>query len=102
MLDSMEGVISLGVGQPDFATPAQISSAGAQSMLDGTTGYTSNYGLYELRERLSAHIERLRGVSYSPRNEILLTRRSTSRVGRCSTPVTRCSRPSRATSRFSR
>jgi len=73
MLDSMEGVISLGVGQPDFATPAQISNAGAQSMLDGATGYTSNYGLYELRERLSTHIERLRGVSYSPRNEILLT-----------------------------
>jgi aminotransferase len=73
MLDSMEGVISLGVGQPDFATPAQVSRAGVESMLDGRTGYTSNYGILELREALSAHLERRYGVHYSPKNEILLT-----------------------------
>ena len=73
MLDQMADVISLGVGQPDFATPSQVAQAGVDSMLDGRTGYTSNYGLLELREQLSAHIERRYGVEYSPRTELLLT-----------------------------
>ena len=73
MLDQMTDVISLGVGQPDFATPAQVAQAGVDSMLDGRTGYTSNYGLLELRERLSAHLERRYGVEYSTRKELLLT-----------------------------
>jgi aminotransferase len=73
LLDSMDGVISLAVGQPDFATPAQITRAAADAMLAGNTGYTSNYGLIELRELLSAHLDRLYGVEYSPHHELLLT-----------------------------
>ncbi len=73
LLDSVEGVISLAVGQPDFPTPAQITRAGADSMLAGHTGYTSNYGLLELRELLSRQLERLYGVAYSPEKELLLT-----------------------------
>ena len=59
LLDKATGVISLAVGQPDFATPAQITNAASDAMLAGHTGYTSNYGLPELREMLSRHIERL-------------------------------------------
>jgi aminotransferase len=73
MLDSMEGVISLGVGQPDFPTPPQITRAGMDAMVEGRTGYTSNYGLLEVREALSEQLSRRYGVDYSPRTEILLT-----------------------------
>ncbi|MCC6238452.1 MAG: aminotransferase class I/II-fold pyridoxal phosphate-dependent enzyme [Dehalococcoidia bacterium] len=73
MLDSMEGVISLGVGQPDFATPPQVTRAAMDAMVEGRTGYTSNYGLLEVRELLSQQLERRYGVSYSPKSEILLT-----------------------------
>ncbi|MFN8585563.1 MAG: aminotransferase class I/II-fold pyridoxal phosphate-dependent enzyme [Dehalococcoidia bacterium] len=73
LLDHTEGVISLAIGQPDFTTPAQITQAAADSMLAGNTGYTSNYGLIELREALSRQLERLYGVRYSPERELLLT-----------------------------
>jgi aminotransferase len=73
MLDSMEDVISLGVGQPDFPTPPQITRAAMEAMVEGRTGYTSNYGLLEVRELLSQQLERRYGVTYAPRNEILLT-----------------------------
>ena len=49
LLASMEGVISLGVGQPDFVTPNHIRQAAIKSIEDGETYYTSNYGLVELR-----------------------------------------------------
>jgi len=73
LLDQVEDVISLAVGQPDFPTPPQITRAAADAMLEGYTGYTSNYGLIELREALSAYLERLYGVQYRPHGELLLT-----------------------------
>lgn len=73
LLDAADNVISLAVGQPDFPTPMQITRAAADSMLEGYTGYTSNYGLFEVRERLSAHLDRLYGVHYEPQGELLLT-----------------------------
>ena len=73
LLDSTTGVISLAVGQPDFPTPAQITNAASDAMLAGHTGYTSNYGLPELRARLGAHIERLYGVRYDPERELMMT-----------------------------
>lgn len=73
LLDEATGVISLAVGQPDFSTPAQITNAASEAMLAGNTGYTSNYGLPELREKLSRQLERLYGVRYSPHDELMLT-----------------------------
>ena len=73
LLDGTTDLISLAVGQPDFPTPAQITRAAADAMLAGHTGYTSNYGLLELRERLSHHLEHRYGVYYSPPAELLLT-----------------------------
>jgi aminotransferase len=73
LLASMEGVISLGVGQPDFVTPNHIRQAAIQSIEDGETYYTSNYGLVELRHAISRHIEKLYGVHYDAGTEIIVT-----------------------------
>ncbi len=70
---TMKDVISLGIGEPDFVTPEPILNAGIASLQRGETGYTSNAGLRELREALSAHLERLYGVSYDPEEELLIT-----------------------------
>lgn len=69
----MEDAISLGVGEPDFATPEPIRRAGIRSVEQGKTGYTSNAGILALREALAAHLQRLYGVSYDPETEILIT-----------------------------
>ncbi len=70
---TMNGVISLGIGEPDFQTPDVICRAGIRSLEQGMTGYTSNAGLPALREALAAHLQRLYGVSYDPATEILIT-----------------------------
>ena len=73
LLASMEGVISLGVGQPDFVTPNQIRQAAIRSIDDGETYYTSNYGLVELRAAISRHLQKLYGVHYDSGTEIIAT-----------------------------
>jgi aminotransferase len=73
LLASMEGVISLGVGQPDFVTPNHIRQAAIKSIEDGETYYTSNYGLVELRHAISRHLDRLYGVHYDSGTEIIVT-----------------------------
>jgi aminotransferase len=73
VLDSMPDVISLGVGEPDFDTPAPIVEAGIRALRRGRTHYTSNYGTMELRTALAAHLERLYGVRYDPEREIVIT-----------------------------
>jgi aminotransferase len=69
---TMPDVISLGVGEPDFLTPAPIRAAGQQS-IDIFTGYTSNFGLLELRIALNEHLQRLYDVRYDPERELLIT-----------------------------
>ena len=71
--NTMEGVVSLGVGEPDFRTPWQIRNAGIKSLERGYTKYTSNKGLDELRIELSRYIERKYGVCYDGREDILVT-----------------------------
>jgi aminotransferase len=73
LIDTTDGVISLGVGEPDFSTPNHISQAAIRSIEDGETAYTSNFGLFELRELIASQLERLYGVSYDPQNEIIVT-----------------------------
>lgn len=70
---TMEGAISLGVGEPDFETPWQIRRAGITSLEKGKTFYTSNWGLAELRAEIAGNIERKYGLSYDPQKEILVT-----------------------------
>jgi aminotransferase len=73
LLSSMDGVISLGVGEPDFVTPMHIRQAAIRSIEDGLTHYTSNYGLIELRQAIAQHLYRLYGVEYDPATEIIVT-----------------------------
>ncbi len=69
---TMPDVISLGVGEPDFITPAPIRAAGQRS-IDQTTAYTSNSGLKELRDAVAAHLKTRYGVDYDPEGELLMT-----------------------------
>ncbi len=73
LVSQMEGVISLGVGEPDFVTPWHIREACFYSLEHGYTMYTSNHGLIELREEIALYMRRHIGVDYSPNNEILVT-----------------------------
>jgi aminotransferase len=73
ILATMTDVISLGVGEPDFDTPRPIVEAGVESLREGRTHYTSNYGTIELRRALVAHLEKLYGVRYDPATELLIT-----------------------------
>jgi len=69
----MDGVISLGVGEPDFVTPWHIREACIYSLEQGVTSYTSNFGLLELRELISKSIRKDYDVDYDPRAEVLIT-----------------------------
>ncbi|MBR3686406.1 MAG: aminotransferase class I/II-fold pyridoxal phosphate-dependent enzyme [Clostridia bacterium] len=69
----MEGVISLGVGEPDFPTPWHIRREGIKSLENSKTRYTSNAGLIELRQEISKYIARRYGVRYEADNEVLVT-----------------------------
>ena len=73
ILATMDDVISLGVGEPDFDTPERIVAAGVRSLHAGRTHYTSNYGTIELRRALAAHLETRYGVAYDPATELLIT-----------------------------
>jgi len=70
---TMDDVISLGIGEPDFVTPDVILQAGIASLNRGETRYTSNSGILELRQAIAAKWAALYGVSYDPEDEILVT-----------------------------
>lgn len=70
---TMDKVISLGIGEPDFVTPEPILKAGIASLERGETQYTSNSGTIELRQALSRYLKNLYGVSYDPETELLIT-----------------------------
>ncbi|USG64680.1 aminotransferase [Brevibacillus ruminantium] len=70
---SMEGVISLGVGEPDFVTPWRVREACISSLERGYTAYTSNAGLLELRVEINKYLEERFAVSYHPETEMLIT-----------------------------
>ncbi len=73
ILENMDNVISLGVGQPDFVTPTVIRNAAVRSLEEGHTYYTSNYGIIELRNAISRNLQKRYGVYYEPANEIIAT-----------------------------
>ncbi len=70
---TMQDVISLGIGEPDFVTPEPFLEAGIESLRRGDTHYTSNSGILELRQSLSQHLNKLYSVSFDPENELLIT-----------------------------
>jgi aminotransferase len=73
LLQKQKDIISLGVGEPDFATPWHISEAAVKSLERGYTMYTSNSGITELRELTAKYLKDKYGVAYDPYGEILMT-----------------------------
>ncbi|MDO8530668.1 MAG: aminotransferase class I/II-fold pyridoxal phosphate-dependent enzyme [Dehalococcoidia bacterium] len=73
LIATMEGVISLGVGEPDFVTPWRIREAAIHAIEKGFTHYTSNFGLLELRQAVAQNLAARYGVEYDPAREILIT-----------------------------
>jgi len=73
LLQKMEDVISLGVGEPDYATPWHISEAAIKSLEQGYTMYTSNSGIFELRDLTCRYLKEKYGIDYKPAGEILMT-----------------------------
>ena len=72
-LGSMEDVVGLTVGQPDFVTPWHIRVSAIESLEKGKTYYTSNSGTMELRTEISRYMNRRFGLCYAPENEIIVT-----------------------------
>lgn len=72
LLIGRDDIISLGVGEPDFATPWLLREEAFYHLEKGQTSYTSNWGLLELREEIAKYLKRY-GMDYSPKNEILVT-----------------------------
>lgn len=73
LLSTMEDVISLGVGEPDFATPWHISEAAISGIEKGYTMYTSNRGMLELRQELARNLSARYELEYDPDSELLIT-----------------------------
>lgn len=73
LINEMEDVISLGVGEPDFITPWNVREAGIYSLEIGETHYSANAGFIELREEISKYLDRRCGIKYDPKEEILVT-----------------------------
>lgn len=70
---TMKNVISLGIGEPDFVTPAPILQAGIESLQRGETAYTSNSGTLELRTAVAQNLAQRYNAQYDPENEIIIT-----------------------------
>lgn len=69
----IEGVISLGVGEPDFKTPWKIRQTAIDTLEKGKTVYTANAGLIELRKEIAKYFKRTINLDYDPNNEIIVT-----------------------------
>lgn len=72
LIEQTEGVISLGVGEPDYVTPEVVREACCHALEKGKTKYTSNSGLPELREEIAQYLQSRFGVQYSP-DQIIIT-----------------------------
>lgn len=70
---TMEDVITLGIGEPNFVTPQHIIDKGIDSLRAGRTGYTANSGMLELRQAVVDYIERLYGITYDAHEQVLIT-----------------------------
>ncbi len=73
LVQGREGVISLGVGEPDFVTPWHIREAAIYALEKGHTSYTSNLGLPELRKSIARYVGNFFHVDYEPLSEVLVT-----------------------------
>ena len=86
--DTMDDVISLGVGEPDFPTPWEIRKAGIFSLEQGKTRYSSNWGLEQLRVSIAKYLKRKYNLTYNPKNEVLVTVGGSEAIDACIRAIT--------------
>lgn len=86
--NTMDGVISLGVGEPDFPTPWKIRNCAINTLHKGKTRYSSNWGLSSLREEISRYLTRKYNITYCPENEILVTVGGSEAIDACLRVIT--------------
>ena len=86
---TMDDVISLGVGEPDFPTPWQIRNTGIRSLEQGHTKYTSNRGLMPLCEEITRYVSRKYGLTYDPVSEVLVTVGGSEAIDACLRAIVR-------------
>ena len=86
--ESMEDVISLGVGEPDFPTPWEIRKAGILSLESGKTRYTSNWGMEQLRLEISRYMSRKYALSFDAKSDILVTVGGSEAIDACIRAIT--------------
>lgn len=70
---TMDDVISLGIGEPDFTTPQPILEAGIEALRQGETHYTANAGIFKLREAIAGLLEDKYQVRYDPSDQVMVT-----------------------------
>ena len=73
LMENMENAISLGIGEPDYATPWHIRDAGIYSLEKGFTKYTPNAGMSSLREEISKYMKRRFSLEYDSLHQLLVT-----------------------------
>ena len=73
LMNTMQDVVGLTVGEPDFQTPWHIREAGIASLEKGKTYYTANAGLLELRSEIASYMDRRFGVAYNSSSEVIVT-----------------------------
>ena len=83
ILNTMDDVISLGIGEPDFVTPDHICQASIDSLYEGCTSYSPNAGSLELRELIAQNLNDLYGISYAPDQEIVVTVGASEAIADC-------------------
>lgn len=86
--NTMEGVISLGVGEPDFPTPWKIRNCAINSLQKGKTRYSSNWGLEALRQEIANYLDRKYDLKYCPKSEILVTVGGSEAIDACIRVIT--------------
>ena len=72
LINELDDVISLGVGEPDFVTPWNVREVGIYSLQKGRTHYSSNAGFIELRQEIASYLKRY-DLHYDPSNQIIVT-----------------------------
>lgn len=73
VVNEMEGAISLGVGEPDFVTPWHIREAGIYSLEKGSTHYSANTGILELKEEICKYTKRKQNIDYDYKKQVIVT-----------------------------
>ncbi len=73
IVQSMDNVVSLGIGEPGFVTPWHIREAAIFALERGKTSYTSNFGLLKLRRAITAYLKEHYHIEYDPNTEVLVT-----------------------------